>query len=87
MPLEENKYYLPSSVLKNFITVLWNNATATGKIKGAAVDDPDFRRSIEQIDLREKVISCYVVDTHAYHQPTDPPSRFAVGRIEAVDTS
>jgi hypothetical protein len=55
MPLEENKYYLPSSVLKNFITVLWHNATASGKIKGSPNDDPDFIRSIEQIELREKV--------------------------------
>lgn len=55
MPLEENKYYLPSSVLKNFMTVLWNNATASGKIKGAPGSDCDYIRSIEQIELREKV--------------------------------
>jgi hypothetical protein len=78
MPLEESKYYLPSSVLNNFIhvcitsldfssfflvlcnfsqciKVLWKNAQAMGRISGKPEDDADFRRSLDQIDLREKI--------------------------------
>ncbi|EGC34343.1 hypothetical protein DICPUDRAFT_98253 [Dictyostelium purpureum] len=55
MPLEDGKYYLPSSVLKNFITVLWKNAYATNKIKHQPQVDGDFTRMIEQFEYREKV--------------------------------
>ncbi|GAM17997.1 hypothetical protein SAMD00019534_011720 [Acytostelium subglobosum LB1] len=55
MPLEEGKYYLPSSVLKNFVTVLWRNAYATKKMKEFPNKDSDFQRVIEQVEYREKI--------------------------------
>ncbi|KAF2068992.1 hypothetical protein CYY_009691 [Polysphondylium violaceum] len=55
IPLEEGKYYLPNSVLKNFITVLWKNAFATKKIREPPQNDSDFVRMIDQFEYREKI--------------------------------
>ncbi|KAN0018258.1 hypothetical protein ACTFIU_010872 [Dictyostelium citrinum] len=55
IPLEEGKYYLPSSVLKNFITVLWKNAIATKKIIKQPQRDSDYVRMVEQFEYREKI--------------------------------
>eukprot|EP01113_Clastostelium_recurvatum_P024616 TRINITY_DN2938_c0_g1_i1.p1 TRINITY_DN2938_c0_g1~~TRINITY_DN2938_c0_g1_i1.p1 ORF type:complete len:1669 (+),score=425.84 TRINITY_DN2938_c0_g1_i1:1354-6360(+) len=55
MPLEDDKYYLPSSVLQNFMEVLWASAFSAGRLSGPPEHDLDFIRSLEQIDLREKI--------------------------------
>eukprot|EP01132_Coremiostelium_polycephalum_P009208 gene9208-11284_t len=55
MPMEEGKYYLPSSVLRNFISVLWKNAFATKKIREPPTKDSDYQRMIEQVEYREKI--------------------------------
>jgi GNAT superfamily N-acetyltransferase len=48
-------YYLPSVLLKNFISGQWLHAYSAGRTDGPGQDDPDFRMSIDQIELREKI--------------------------------
>jgi len=48
-------YYLPSVLLKNFISGQWQHAYSSGRTSLQAQSDTDFRMSIDQIELREKI--------------------------------
>lgn len=53
-PFRPNKYYIPNQLLQNFIHGQWAGASAKGNLEAPPEDDPDYVRSVQLLEMREK---------------------------------
>lgn len=54
-PFQCSKFYLPTQLLKNFVKGQWEGARAKGNLNYLPQNDPDYAKSLQLLDMREKM--------------------------------